>query len=278
MRPDLAGRIMIAIAVFGLLVSMVGTVIGRQLVTDLEDGVGQSLTLTGEVLATVDDSFVVADEALETIAAGIVDAEVAVRSVGGSLATGQVAVDAVAGLASNEIAGAVDTIEAAMRAVETAAGTIDDALAALGSLPFGPSYDANRPLSRATGQVTGALAGLSDELRDQAEQIERTSEGFADAADGMIGTADALLDLQARLEAASTLLGSYAERTAEARQLVAEQEEVLAASAGRFRVTLIAFGLAFALGQFVPFYLGWLLLRGGWPVVAAAVDPASEPR
>jgi methyl-accepting chemotaxis protein len=264
-RPTVAGRVMIAIAIFGLLVSVVGTVLGRQLVTDLETGVSQSLTLTSDVLVTVDDSFVVADQALETIAAGVADAELAVRAVGGSLATGQVAVDAVADLAGNEIAGAIVTIEGAMAAVERAAGTIDDALAALGSLPFGPSYDANRPLGRAIGQVTSALRGLSDELREQAQQIEQTSEGFADAADGMIGTADALAELDARLDAASALLSAYAERADEAQVLVAEQQEVLGASAGRFRVTLIAFGIAFALGQFVPLYLGWLLLQGGWP-------------
>jgi dsDNA-binding SOS-regulon protein len=273
-KPTVAGRVMIAIAIVGLLVSVVGTLVGQQLVRDLETGVSQSLALTGDVLVTVDDSFVVADEALDTVAAGIGDAEVAVRSVGGSLATGQVAVDAVAGLASNEIAGAVDTLEGAMTAVERAAGTIDDALAALGSLPFGPSYDANRPLGRATGQVTGALSGLSDELRDQAEQIERTSEGFADAADGMIGTADALAELDTRLGAASSLLSAYAERTAEAQLLVAEQQEVLAASSQRFRVMLIAFGLAFALGQFVPLYLGWHLSQGAWPV---AVQVGPEP-
>jgi hypothetical protein len=273
--PIVAGRVMIAIAIVGLVVSAVGTVVGRQLVTDLEAGVTQSLALTGDVLVTVDDSFVVADEALETIAAGIADAEVAVRSVGSSLATGQVAVDAVAGLASNEIAGAIDTIEGAMSAVERAAATIDDALAALGTLPFGPTYGADRPLGRAIGQVTNALSGLSDELRDQAEQIERTSEGFADAADGMLGTADALADLDARLDAASGLLREYAARTDEAQVLVAEQQDILAASASRFRVTLIAFGIAFALSQFVPFYLGWMLLRGVWPVSGQVVpaDP-----
>jgi hypothetical protein len=273
--PTVAGRVMIAIAIIGLIVSVVGTVVGRQLVSDLESGVSQSLALTGDVLVTVDDSFVVADEALDTIAAGIADAEVAVRSVGGSLATGQIAVDAVAGLAGNEIAGAVATIERAMTAVEGAAGTIDDALAALGSLPFGPTYDANRPLGRSIGQVTTALSGLSDQLRDQAEQIERTSEGFADAADGMLGTADALAELDTRLDAASALLRAYAERTDEARGLVAEQQEVLAASAQRFRVTLIAFGIAFALGQFVPLYLGRLLLRGVWPVTTQVGPTAS---
>jgi hypothetical protein len=215
--PTVAGRVMIAIAIVGL-----GRQRGRHGRRPTAGhrsgvrGVTQSLALTGDVLVTVDDSFVVADEALDTIAVGIADAEVAVRSVGGSLATGQVAVDAVAGLAGNEIAGAVATIEGAMTAVEGAAATIDDALAALGSLPFGPTYDANRPLGRSIGQVTTALSGLSDELRDQAEQIERTSEGFADAADGMLGTADALADLDTRLDAASALLRAYAERTDEA--------------------------------------------------------------
>jgi hypothetical protein len=266
---------MIGVAVFGLLVSVVGTVVGRQLVTDLEVGVSQSLALTGDVLGTVDDSFVVAEQALDTIAAGIEDAEVAVRSVGGSLETGQVAVDAVAELAGNEIAGAVATIETAMTAVEGAAGTIDDALAALGSLPFGPTYEADRPLGRAIGQVTAALSGLSDELREQAERIERTSEGFADAADGMLGTADALAELDTRLVAASRLLSAYAQRTDEARELVAEQQQILDASAGRFRTTLIAFGLAFALGQFAPFYLGGLLVRGALPVVAPVMPDGS---
>jgi hypothetical protein len=257
-----AGRIMVGIAVLGLLVSLVGGIVGRQLVADLDDGVGQTLMLSAEVLDTVASSFEVAEAALVTVGDGVLDAEVAVRTVGESLADGEDALGAVADLADERLAGTVETIEGALTTVERAATVIDDTLATLGSLPIGPSYDPGRPLGTSIGQVRDALAGLSDQLREQADQIERTSAQLAAASDGIVGTADALVDLERELTTASELIVDYTDQTEQARVLVAAQQESLADSARRAQLLVVAFAVAFALGQFVPLYLGVSLLRG----------------
>jgi hypothetical protein len=94
---------MIAIAVLGLVVSLVGTVVGWQLVGDLDRGVGQSLELTGEVLVTVDESFTIAEDALEILTAGVDEAESAVRSLSRSLEEGEDALASVTALTGDEI-------------------------------------------------------------------------------------------------------------------------------------------------------------------------------
>lgn len=257
-----AGRVMIAVGVFGLLVSVVGGIVGRQLVADLDDGVGQTLTLSAEVLDTVASSFEAAEAALVTVADGVLDAEVAVRTVGESLGDGEAALAAVADLADERLASTVETIEGALTTVEGAATVIDDTLATLGSLPIGPSYDPDRPLGTSIGQVRDALAGLSDQLRDQADQIERTSAQLAAASDGIVGTADALVDLERELTTASELIVDYTDQTEQARVLVAAQQDSLAVSARRAQLLVVALAVAFALGQVVPLYLGVCLLRG----------------
>jgi chromosome segregation ATPase len=271
-----AGRIMLGIAIAGLLVSLVGTVLVRQLVVDIGTGVDQSLELTVAVLETVDESFVVAEDALVILTDGTRDAERAVRSLSGSLGEGQVALEAATALTGEDIADALDQVEAALPSIQQAAATIDQTLATLSSLPLGLSYDPARPLGATIGELREGLTGLPDELRDQADQIERTSEALTEATEGTVATADALADLDARLEDATALLGAYAEQTAEASTLVQEQREVIATSTARTGILALVFGAVFAVGQFVPLYLGLALASGRLAVGAVEAVVVEE--
>jgi hypothetical protein len=269
--PVVAGRIMLGIAIVGLLVSLLGTVLVRQLVVDIGTGVDQSLELTVAVLETVDESFVVAEDALVILTDGTRDAEGAVRSLSDSLGEGQVALEAATALTGEDIADALDQVEAALPAIQQAAATIDQTLTTLSSLPLGLSYDPARPLAATIGELREGLTGLPDELREQAAQIERTSEALTEATEGTVATADALADLDARLVDATALLGAYADQTAEASTLVQAQREVIATSTARTGILALVFGVVFAVGQFVPLYLG-LALAGGRLAVGATVE------
>jgi hypothetical protein len=75
LSPVTAGRVMIGVAIIGLVVSVVGGLVGRQLVVDLDRGVEQSLVVAAELVETLDSSFEAADEGLEIVVEGVVEAE-----------------------------------------------------------------------------------------------------------------------------------------------------------------------------------------------------------
>jgi chromosome segregation ATPase len=251
---------MVGIAILGLVVGVVGTVIAAQLARDLDRGVGQSLELTAAVLETVDDSFVIAEDALDILLEGVVEAEAAVRALSRSMAEGQDALVAATELTGGEVADALENVERSLPAIQSAANAIDGTLAALSALPFGLAYDADEPLGASIGALREDLRGLPQELRAQAEQAERTTSELSAATAGTLATADSLGELDDRLADAAELIGQYALRTGEARTLVDEQRDALAGSASRAQVMVVAFGVMFVLSQFVPLYLGLALL------------------
>lgn len=254
---------MVGVAIVGLLTSVVGAVIGRQLVVDLDRGVEQSLVVAAELIETLDSSFEVADEGLEIVVEGVVEAEGAVRALGRSMEEGQDALDALTTLTGEEIADALAALESTLPAVEQAGDTIDQTLGALSSLPFGLDYRADPPLGESIGEMRQSIAGLPQELRNQARQAERTSGELTEATARTQSTADALGDLAERLETVSELTSDYADHASEARAVIEEQQASLATSGTRAQILVLAFAGVFALGQFVPFYLGLALLRGG---------------
>jgi hypothetical protein len=254
---------MLVIAALAVVVTVAGAVVAWQLVGDLDRGVGQSLAVTGDVLVTLDDSFDVAEDALVIVTDGVGDAAGAVRSLGGSMRDGQDALDAATELTGGEVADALEAVEGALPAMQSAAGAIDTTLGALDQLPFGGlAYDPDQPLAATIGSLRRALDGLPAQLRDQASQVDETVGGLRDATESTLATAATLDELDVRLEDASTLVGGYAERIGEARTVVAEQQDALAAGARRARVMVVLVALMVLLAQFVPGYLGWSLLRG----------------
>lgn len=260
--PPLAGRVIVAIAVITLVVTLIGTVVAQQLVRDFHLGVAQSLELTADVLDTVDESFVVAEEALVVIGDGVTEAQGAVRSLGRSMEEGQGALDSLTALTGMEVADAIADVEQALPAVQQAASAIDDTLATLSLLPFGLAYEPERPLGESIGAISDGLEGLPDELRAQAEQVERTSTELAGATQSTIATAEALAALDERIDDATDLVGGYEERATEAALLVDEQRTALDTTATRARILIVTVGLVFGVGQFGPIYLGLALARG----------------
>jgi hypothetical protein len=248
-------------------VAVLGTIVGWRLVADLDRGIGQSLEATGNVIATVDESFVVAEDVLAILADGVEDAEGAVRALGRSMQEGEEALLAATRLTGEEVADAIEGIEEGLPAIESAAQAIDDALGALSGLPFGLAYDADRPLAASIRALREDLRDLPAELRDQADQVRRTADELTAATTATVATADALVRLDESIADATGLVGDYAAQTGDIQVLVETQRESLAVSARRAQRMVVAFGLVFLVGQFVPLYLGLQLIRGPLPAV-----------
>ncbi len=267
-RVTLAGRIMLGAAGLGLLASLLGVVVGWSVVSDLERGVGQSLTLTSTALETIDESTVVIESALEVVVDGVTEAELGVTAMAAGMAEGEVALAALTALTGEDVADALEAVADTLPAVERAARTIDQALLTLQALPFGFSYDAEQPLGEAIGEIRSNIADLPEELRSQSEQAEDVTRQLSEATEHTRQTARSMRTLGERLEAARLILQQYGDATSEARELIADQQAALGTSIARARLALVGFGLAFALAQFVPFYLGVVLASGELPLTA----------
>lgn len=273
-NPLQAGRVMLVIAVLGVLASLVGGIVAWRLVGDLDRGIGQSLELTADALVTVDDSFAIAEDALGILLVGVADAEAAVRSLSASMREGSAALESATQLTGGEVADALESVEQTLPAVQSAARAIDETLAALDALPLGLDYSPDRPLAETIGELRDELRDLPDELREQAAQVELMSEELTSATADTEATADSLAALHDRLVDAEGLVADYSLRTGEARSLVDEQGDVLASSAVRARGVVVMLAVVFALGQFVPYHLGTSLLARARTTIPPA-DPTA---
>lgn len=275
MTTEMAGRLMLGIGVLGLVVTLVATLVAQKLVGDLIGGVDESLELTVDLLETVDESFVVVEEALLIVADGTEGASGAVRALGRGLDDGSVALESARELTGEEIADALEQVEGAMPALQQAAAAIERTLRTLDSLPLGLTYAPERTLVDVIGELRGGLEGIPEQLRDQAAQVEGTADSLTEATAGTMATADALEELVGRLDEATALVGDYAVQAVEARELVDAQREVAATNLIQARWMIWIVALTVALGQFVPFYLGWVLRAGQLGPPGPQSDPGT---
>lgn len=265
---------MLAIAGLGAIVGVVGTFLGWQLARDLDRGTADSLELTAGVLATVDESFLVAGDSLTILIDGVRDAEAATRALGRAMDEGEAALLAATELTGGEIADALESVEASLPGIESAAAVIDTTLGALSALPFGPDHDRDSPLAPSIAELRRDLDGLPEALRLQAAQVERTTRELTTATDATMATADRLGELAERLSEAGELIGRFGDDTGEVQELISRQQAALAVSGVRMRLLVLLGGLTFVLTQFVPLYLGLRLLGRG---IAGASPEVHSP-
>jgi methyl-accepting chemotaxis protein len=254
------GKAMIAIGCLGVLVSISGVIVGRQLVRQVEDSVDDSLVLTGDALAAVSDSITVTATTVATRQTGL-------TSVAATLATVQASVDQTStalGNSSEFLSGALpDSLEAVadvLPTIESIANTIDDALRVLSRAPFGPDYDPEKPFDEAVAELSTAIGPLPEQLRTLAADTDGLAAS-ATTISGQLGTlADTVTALDAQLTEVSALVDRYADTTAQAKSLTAQSRKDLKQSSRETRTLLFLLAIVFALGQIVPIWLGIVLL------------------
>lgn len=255
------GAVMIAVGVFGIVASMIGVIVGMQLVAQIDTALGRSLALTADSLRTVDASLQIAEDTVGLLGEGIGEAERTSRGLVTTIDEGEQALGSIADLTGTELADSLEAIDDSMPALIQVAAAIDTSLSALSQVPFGPPYDPERPFDESMRSLQDSLDGLPERLRDQAVLIDDASANLADLGTGTTAIADSLSELDAGLTQAMGLLQGYSATATQARELIGETERQLSRQATLARIMVAVVGLVIALGQIVPLYFGWLLRR-----------------
>ncbi len=263
------GRAMQTIALFGVAVAVVAGIVTWNFLGDLETNVDRSLVIGADVAVTLSETIDVADALIVTLDDGLATISAMTETIGATIDNVSGVADATSDLASTLPETFVD-IDAALLTVEELGATVDSALNALSSVPFGPDYDPEVPFPDAIANLRSALDPLGEQLTVIGEELGGFSENsgaLTSEVDGFVANIAASRDA---LDDTEALLDSYRIAANDARVLAITGREDLDVSITWIRLVVVLLTLLIAAGQLVPWWLGSRLVE--------ADSPPREPR
>lgn len=259
LRRRRAGSVMILVGILGLIVAVAGAAVGWRLVGDLRDATTESVDLTLETLDSVEDTVDLSEDVLDAIGTTVGTTESTLRAVDVSFDAGSDVISEVADLTST-VGPTLSDVASVLRQLEGVAGTVDDLLDDLSSIPFGPDYEPDQTL----GDTVGTLASTVEELPGQ---FESASEDLADFDDSLLDISEqvaelttAVGDVRTELDGTQRLVTQYRSNIADARAIAESTRDDLDTDVTLMRIVLVVGALTLILGQIVPFWLGRELL------------------
>jgi methyl-accepting chemotaxis protein len=275
-NDDRAGAIMRAIAVTGILVSVVVGVVAWQFLGDLDRDLDQSLAIGEDAAATLTQTIDVADDVITSLDEGLGTLGVTLDTIDTTLTDTSDVASATASLAGSLPSSFAD-IDSALSTVESLSGTIDAALRGASRLPLGPDYDPEVPLPVAVGNLRAAFTPIGDDLAAIAEELA----SFADGSDELRGQLTAVQsDLERTRVALATsagLLDAYRDTAERAGALASASRQDLERSFGWARIAAALVAILIAVSQYVPWWLGSRLRSVGEPEIThESVDTTRE--
>ena len=257
--PRRVGRLMIAVGMCGVLAGVAAVAVGLWLLTDLQDLLGRSLGLSAQSLTAVDSSLAVATESVTVVQEGLGDAEITSRGLQGSLTEGAALLEETARLTRNDVAASLESVERSMPALIQVGGTIDTTLRTVDQLPLGADYSPQEPFDVTLRALQEDLAGLPDDLREQADAIAAAGGTLRKVGGQSVAVADSISEVRSSLDDAGRVLGEYQTTASDARGLLDQTEADLARRLLVVRVLVVVLGLIYCAGQVLPMYLGYRL-------------------
>jgi hypothetical protein len=262
-------RVLQALAVTGVVVSLVVAIVAWRFVGDLERDVDQSLRIGEDAAETLSDTIDLAVAVLDAVDSGIVTLDTALDAVEAGVADAGEVADATVVL-STTIADSLDDVDRSLAQVESLAATIDDALRSLSQIPLGPDYDPSTSYPDAIAGLRAALDPLDDDIRDLAVRLESVVES-TDALGPSFADLDVELDTaRTTLADGDRLLDRYRISAEEAGALAERSRDELGTSMWWARAAIVLLAAWLVAAQYVPWWLAGrvapLRVRRGRPV------------
>lgn len=250
---------MVGTAVAGVVVALVGTVVAWQLVGEVGGAVDESLAISDESVATIEDTIGVAQRVVDDVGTALG----ALDSVLGELRTGTREVDPVlADIESltTDVPQALRRFRSTLDRVAAAASDVDAVLVQLARLPLAPSYDPETTMSAQLRQLSDDLDPVIDTLAASGDDVEALRDTTTDLHRELGLLQHEVRGLVTRMDESAVLVGRYRDQAARAGDLVVESRQELDGSVTTMRALVLLGGLVFALGQAVPLWIGTGLL------------------
>jgi methyl-accepting chemotaxis protein len=274
--PQRAPTILRSIAVAGVLIAIIGTVVVWVFLADLEDTTERSLLIGEQATVTLNETIDVADQVLKAVDDGLSTVQATLGTVDDVLQSTAGLADATGSLSST-LPQSFEDMDAALVTVQRLGETVDSTLSALSSLPFGPDYDPDVAFPDAVANLRQALEPISQQLTTISGELENFAAGSGDLTAQIDSLTADVERTRNALSGTDDLLGQYRRATTEAGQLAAETRDQLSGSMTRMRILLIALALLLAISQFLPWTMAALIeeRRGQEPRDVVVVAPSA---
>jgi len=256
--PRQAPTILRSIAVAGVLIAIVGTVVIWVFLADLQDTTNRSLLIGEQATVTLNNTIDVAEQVLNAVDDGLTTVHATLGTIDDVLQSTAGLADATGSLSST-LPTSFQNIDTALATVQQLGATVDSTLSALSSLPFGPDYNPKVPFPEAVGNLRQALDPIAAQLTTISTELQNFASGSGDLSTKIDSLTSDVERTQAALSGTDALLTQYRQATTEAGQLAAETRGNLSGSMTRMRIVLIAGALLLALSQFVPWTMAALI-------------------
>lgn len=258
---ETAGRLLLGIGAFGIVVSLVAIAVGLRFLAHLDRALEDSVGVAAQAVDALGATVAVADETLSGVTVILEGTGQTTRDLSAALADAEEMLLRTAELSDDQIAGSLEAVEESLPALIQAAAVIDRTLSALSVIPLGPEYDPEEPFDESLRGIQEEMADLPEALRDQADLIREGSGDLGRARVGTAAIADDLDGLHATLSTSAELVDEFAATATDARELIVSEQAGMDRQLTLARLVIVILGLTLAAGQVLPLGVGWLLLR-----------------
>lgn len=254
-----AGRVMVAVAVVGLVVSAAGTLVAWQLVGEINASTRDTLDVTIETIDSVENSIDLADQVLAASSDTIETGASTLAAVAESFEAATGVVEEIDDL-STTVGPALGEAATTLRQLEGVGATIDDLLGNLSSIPFGPDYRPDRGLGETIGELADDIEQLPGEFLQTSNDLQGFNTSLDDLELEIVRLSLDIADVSARLEGSDAIIDGYRQNVSDARAVAVSTRDDLDGDVTLMRLLLVIGGANLAVGQIVPYWIGRGLL------------------
>lgn len=273
-----AGRVMVGVAIVGVVVALVGAIVGWQLVGQIDSTTRDTLDVSVESLDSLADTIELADGVLTSTTESLDAVVSTLTSVAASFDSATAVLTEFSTFAETAGPALQDTTET-LRELEDVAATVDQALAAVSNLPIGLDYDPEAGLGETIGSLADTLEPLSAQFTSTADEIARLNEDIETLRTDLEALNVTVTEVNEELADTDVLIEEYRINIARARALAVATRDDVRGDAGWMRLLIVLASVNFAIGQIVPLWFGRELLHRarGTPVTVTEVVSEVEP-
>ena len=273
MFRKIAGLVLLIIGLLGVLLSIGGIVYSGRAVDAVVQVLDDTLGLTGESLATVEDTLALARGTIGDVNISLVTVGETADSLAQTLADTQPLLVEVAQITGEDAPNSIESVQNAIPAVAEVAGVIDDTLLTLNDFKIeeeilgfelnydlGVNYAPTVPFDETVSGLGTSLDGFPDRLRELEPSLTAANENLGLVSENIYAVSDDLAVINGRVAEVDPLLGDYIGIVQNIHTTLSTTQSTVQAQVGNVKLALQILFAWLGFLQFSLLYLGWDLM------------------
>ena len=269
----ISGFVLLLIGLIGVLLSIGGIVYSGRAVDAVVKILDDTLGLTGDSLATVEDTLDLARGTIGDVNASLVTVEETADSLAKTIADTQPLLDEVAQIAGEDAPNSIESVQEAIPAVAEVAGVIDSTLLTLNDFKIeedilgfqlnydlGVNYAPTTPFDETVAGLGTSLDGFPDRLRELEPSLTAANDNLGSVSENIYAVSDDLAVINGRVAEVDPLLGQYIGIVQQISGTLGSTQSAVQAQVPNAKLVLKVLFAWFGFLQFSLLYLGWDLM------------------